>query len=58
MYATIPLVVARLQNAEKNAGYRQWTTEDWKDLGGRITQGWILEGKGLEKTVTSQVKSS
>lgn len=45
-------MVARLQYAEKNAGYRQWTTEDWKDLGERITQVWILVGKGLEKTVT------
>lgn len=48
-------LVARLQYAEKNARFRQWTTEDWKDLGERIMQGWILVRKALEKTATTVI---
>lgn len=48
-------MIGRLQYAEKKAGYRQWTTDGWKDLVERITQGWTLVGKGLVKTVTTVI---
>lgn len=48
--------VARLQYTNLHAGYRQWTTQDWKHFGGKVFQGWKIVGKKAKETIETIVK--
>ncbi|XDV21811.1 hypothetical protein PO909_026831 [Leuciscus waleckii] len=48
-------VIARLQYTNLHAGYRQWTTQDWKHFGGKVLQGWKIVGKKAKETIETVI---